>query len=210
MLQLDYTRRILLSSYSNYNEDETIICNESGVNTLLHSIRQKKIEKRCEKFHNFSIGILFIFSTIILYIWKRDMQPIQYTSYEINYNYSFQRFFIPGFTMAQLMPVGLIRYFQSRLICIIFSAITFMALYTIGKYLFLDVGNSRLTFVLYIICLEMYFLFGLCIVFNRKMYSYMKSIKWSKWFVLYSSNKVIEKKLTIGTIIYFIGFMILF
>lgn len=37
------------------------------------------------------------------------MKPLDYAYYEVNYNYSFQRIFIPGFTMAQLIPIGLIK-----------------------------------------------------------------------------------------------------
>ncbi|SFD14485.1 hypothetical protein [Clostridium uliginosum] len=199
----------MANKYSEFNEIKPIICSENNVKNLLEEMREKKSEKKCEKLHNISIAILFIFSTIILYIWKRDMQPLEYASYEINYNYSFQRIFIPGFTMSQLLPIGLIKAIKSKTACIIFSLITIFVLYLSGNYLFLTLGNSKLTLIFYSICLVMYFLFGLIILFNKELYNYMKNLKWPKWFILYSSDEAKDKKLIIGTIIYFAIFLIL-
>lgn len=136
------------------------------------------------------------------------MKPLDYAYYEVNYNYSFQRIFIPGFTMAQLIPIGLIKKVDSKLICIISSSITVLLLTFIGKYLFFTLGNSKLTFILYCLCLIMYFIFGLLILFNKKLYYYMKNLKWPKWFVLYSNDNNKHKKLTMATIIYFTIFLI--
>ncbi|MBN1071799.1 hypothetical protein DVV81_11570 [Clostridium botulinum] len=193
-----------------FSEDDPIIFKEDRVNSLLEEMREKKSEKKCENLHNTLIALLFIFSTAILYIWKRDMKPLDYAYYEVNYNYSFQRIFIPGFTMAQLIPIGLIKKVDSKLICIISSSITVLLLTFIGKYLFFTLGNSKLTFILYCLCLIMYFIFGLLILFNKKLYSYMKNLKWPKWFILYFNDNNKDKKLTMATIIYFTIFLILF